>query len=248
MVFENLLNPVFSPLLRLDPLWSILIISVFLTFLITLIYKLVTDQHKMKTLKQEIKDVQKQMKEHKNDPEKMLQIQKGAMEKNLEYMKHSFKPMIFTMIPILIIFGWLNAHLAFEPIKPGETFTVSALFEKEFSGEVTLTHEDLEFLSERTVTVEERTAQWGLKGEAGEYLLELSFPGKQFVKELTITEEQEYAKVVETYKDNSLKSIKIHNQKLIPFTIGKIRFNWIWTYILISIFSSLIIRKLMKVH
>ena len=72
------------------------------------------------------------MKQHKDNPQKLLEIQKNAMEKNLEYMKHSFKPMIFTMIPILLIFGWLNAHLAYEPIRPEELFGVTATFDESF--------------------------------------------------------------------------------------------------------------------
>jgi len=248
MVFENLLNPIFSPLLRLDPLWGIILISVVLTFFITLVYKLVTDQTKMKALKQELKSIQKDMKSHKDNPEKMMEIQKGAMQKNLEYMKHSFKPMIFTMIPILIVFGWLNAHLAFEPILPEEEFSVTAQFKKDFSEDVTLINENLEFISDATITVENNVASWKLKGDAGDYFLELKYGDKSFVKELLISPDREYAKIEESYKDDNLKKIKINNDKLITMNLFGLRLSWIWTYILVSIISSLIIRKAMRVH
>ena len=44
----------------------------------------------------------------KDNPEKMTQVNKQLMEKNLTYMKHSMKPMLFTFIPIIVIFGWMR--------------------------------------------------------------------------------------------------------------------------------------------
>src|SRR3989344_3084932 len=192
MVLEGILNPIFSPLLKIDPIWSITIISVGLTFISTLIYKLVTDQSKMKILKDDLKSAQKEMKEHKNDPTKMMDIQKRAMEKNFEYMKHSFKPMLITMIPILLIFGWLNLHLAYEPIRPGQQFMVNANFVPEYIGNATLSSEKLEFISNQTTVVENGIASWKLKGEAGSYLLEVKYDDKPFIKELLISDKREY--------------------------------------------------------
>ncbi|MFC1801814.1 EMC3/TMCO1 family protein, partial [Nanoarchaeota archaeon] len=117
---EGVLNPVLDPLLNLGPFWAILIISLVISLLITLIYKLVTNQKKMKELKTEMKESQKKMKELKDQPEKVMAMQKAAMKKNLEYMKHSFKPTLITFIPIILIFGWLQGSLAFEPIMPGQ--------------------------------------------------------------------------------------------------------------------------------
>ena len=48
MVFENLLNPVLYPLLEINSLLAILIVSFLITLLITLVYKYTTDQKKLK--------------------------------------------------------------------------------------------------------------------------------------------------------------------------------------------------------
>src|SRR3989344_3449858 len=108
MVFESLLNPVLSPLLSLPPLAAILIVSIFLSVLMTLIYKWMTDQELMKTLKED--------------------VNKRAMEKNMKYMMHSLKPTLVTFIPLIIIFAWLSSHLAFYPLIAGEQFTLDAEF------------------------------------------------------------------------------------------------------------------------
>ncbi|MBW2991141.1 DUF106 domain-containing protein [Candidatus Woesearchaeota archaeon] len=54
MVFENLLDPIFNPLLRMPPVLAILLIAFLITLFITLIYKFTTDQKKMKTIKTEM--------------------------------------------------------------------------------------------------------------------------------------------------------------------------------------------------
>ena len=110
MVFDSFFDAVFGPILGLPNPLGLLIISFILTAIITVIYKYMTDQELMKTLKEDIKAMQKQMKELKDNPEKMMAVQKEAMQKNMKYMMHSMKPTLITFIPIIIIFGWLRSH------------------------------------------------------------------------------------------------------------------------------------------
>jgi len=53
-------------------------------------------------------DPKQQMKEHKDDSSKVMEIQKLSLEKNMKYMMHSFKPTLFTFVPLIIIFTWLR--------------------------------------------------------------------------------------------------------------------------------------------
>lgn len=108
MVLDSFFNLLFKWVIDIDPTFGIAFIAFILTFLITLIYKYMTDQEFMKKTKQEIKDVQKEMKNHKHDHKKVMELQKHAMEKNMKYMMQSFKPMLITFIPIIIMFGWLR--------------------------------------------------------------------------------------------------------------------------------------------
>ncbi|MBU2589702.1 MAG: DUF106 domain-containing protein [Nanoarchaeota archaeon] len=109
-MFEGFFNTIFGPIMSLSEPVPIAIISFLLTLMTTLIYKYMTDQEVMKTLKADIKALQAQMKEHKDNKDKMMNFQKQAMTKNMDYMKKSFKPMIVTFIPIIFIFGWLRSH------------------------------------------------------------------------------------------------------------------------------------------
>lgn len=91
------------------PFWSILLISIGLSLVVTLVYKFMTDQTLMKELKKELKNNQKRIKESRGDPEKMMAIQRETMHTNMKYMSQSMKPMIITIIPFLIIFAWLRS-------------------------------------------------------------------------------------------------------------------------------------------
>ncbi|MDP3918425.1 MAG: EMC3/TMCO1 family protein [Nanoarchaeota archaeon] len=110
MSFTSMLNPILGPIMSIPSPYNLILISFLITGAITLVYKFMTDQTLMKELKAEMKSMQKEMKEFKNDPDKMIGLQKQVMEKNLKYMMQSLKPTIITFIPIIIIFGWLRTY------------------------------------------------------------------------------------------------------------------------------------------
>ena len=64
MSFGYVLNPILNPILALHPFWAIVLMSFFIALAMTLIYKLMTDQVLMRSLKEEIKNSQKKMKEY----------------------------------------------------------------------------------------------------------------------------------------------------------------------------------------
>ena len=107
-MFNSFFNYIFGFLINWNKFIALLIISFILTLITTLIFKFLTDQHLMKTLKEEIKLSQQEAKNHKNNPKKLIEIQKQAMEKNIKLMMHSMKPMLFTFLPIIIVFSWLS--------------------------------------------------------------------------------------------------------------------------------------------
>jgi len=109
-MFEGILNPIFGPVMNLPDPYGLLIICFLMSALITLIYKYTTDQKKMRALKDELKEIQQKIKDMKDEPKKAMKLQKEMMSKNMEYMKHSMKPTLYTFIPIIFIFGWLRNY------------------------------------------------------------------------------------------------------------------------------------------
>lgn len=87
-----------------NPKLSIVLISVIVTLAITLVTKKFTDQERMKELKKTQKKCSQKLKENREDKDAIQQ----NLECSLEMMKHSFRPMLITIIPLLILFWFLR--------------------------------------------------------------------------------------------------------------------------------------------
>lgn len=107
------------------PISSLVAIAFLVTLVMTLITKKFTNQNRMKELKESQKDLQKKMRDAAGNLEKQRKIQQEIMESSFELMKHSFKPLIITLLPLLGIFWFLKN--IYGPTSLGE---ISFLFPK----------------------------------------------------------------------------------------------------------------------
>lgn len=243
------LDAILNPLLKLPVLWLVIALSLFISLIVTWIYKLTTDQALMKKLKDEIKAYQQQIKAERNNPARAMELNKKAMQSNMQYMSHSMKSTLYTFIPIILLFSWMSAHLAFEPIKPDTEFTVSASFDKSTQGKAELNAPNGIILKDDKIKeIDNGIAIWKLQGKAGEYLLEFKFNEEAHNKELVITQENIYAPQNKKIKNSQLQQIIINNaqKKLINLFGWKI--GWLGTYIIFSLVFSMGLRKVMKVY
>lgn len=94
-----------------QPLLSTVVISLILTIITTIVYKYTTDQVKLKSHREELQSIRKQMMDSKNDPKKLEELQSRSLKISMEQMTQGFKPMIFTMLPALLAFGFLKDAL-----------------------------------------------------------------------------------------------------------------------------------------
>jgi len=248
-----LLDPIFDPLLSMDPLYLIVLTAFCLTLIITIIYKYVSDQKKIKFLRAETKELQQKMrsKEIREDKEQFEKIQKQMSKHTMDMMKQNFKPMFFTILPALLVFGWMSAHLVYLPIIPGLFFNVDVYTAPSFTGAVTFHHDDLFINGGNEKTPVDGKATWSVRGEEeGRYIMAFQANEQIFEKPVLITEKQSYENPVQTF-DGPITSIEIEQKKLQPFgdfSLFGWKPGWLGTYIMISILLSFIFRKLLKVQ
>ncbi|MEM3154678.1 MAG: EMC3/TMCO1 family protein [Candidatus Woesearchaeota archaeon] len=235
----------FGFLLNWPPLLAIAVVSFVISLLITLIYKWTTNQNEMKRLKDELAGYQKKMKELKNEPEKMMAVQKQAMALNMQYMRHSMKSTFITFIPILLIFGWMSANFAYEPLQPNQEFSITAAFQKEITGNVSIiAPEGLEIIGDTTKQINDGIATFTLKGKEGDYFVTIASNGQEVDKRVLITTGRKYAPVSENYKSDVFKTVTLGNAPLKVFW----KLSWIWVYIILAIVFSTLLRKVMKIY
>jgi uncharacterized membrane protein (DUF106 family) len=107
-----ILNPSAGALLNWNLTYGMIIIILIISLFMTLLQKYATDQKTIKRLKDEQKELQKNMKEYKNHPEKLIEMQKNTFPLTIELMKHSMRPMIYTGVPLILFFRWFMDFFA----------------------------------------------------------------------------------------------------------------------------------------
>lgn len=91
-----------------NPRTSIVLISFLVTFVMTLATKYLTDQKRIKELKEIHKRCQIEIKDAQGDLKKQSEIQSEMMNCSLEMMKYSMKPTLITFIPLILLLGFIR--------------------------------------------------------------------------------------------------------------------------------------------
>jgi len=103
--------------------YIIALISMGLAIMSTLVRKAVLDQEKMRETKEKLKRYQEEMKKatKSGDTKKLQKSQAEMMKLTMENLKHSFRPMLITFVPFVLVFTWLKDQY-------GSVGTVVSLF------------------------------------------------------------------------------------------------------------------------
>lgn len=122
---QKFLDPVFKtldsffwPIFHITPnqdvnlIVGVMIISLIISALIVGITSKVVDQKKMKAIKARTSSYQEEIKkaQKRKDTKKVSALQKEMMTHQKEMMGMSMKPMMYTFVPIIVIFTWLRQY------------------------------------------------------------------------------------------------------------------------------------------
>lgn len=99
---------IITDLMNLYPKISIISISILVTLAMTIITKYFTDQNRMAELKRIQEACKIKLKNKNLKPEDMSKINQEMLECSLQLTKHSMKPLLFTLIPLILLIGWLR--------------------------------------------------------------------------------------------------------------------------------------------
>lgn len=249
MAWNSLLDPVLGWVLTM-PLWlGIAILSFILTLIINVVYKFATDQKEMKRLKEQIKKFQAQMKKHRENPKKVMEIQSRAWDVNKNYMIKSLRPTIYTLLPLLLIFSWMNANLALAPLDVGEQ--VDLLVELESPARVTLeVPAEVSVQGGATKDTIESQVSWSLSAsDPGTYGISFTTEdGSSASRDLLVGSVPDNKRVAH---DDPFKASELSYEKSKPFpgfSIFGYEPGWLLTYIFFSVLFSIVTRKIMGLY
>ena len=103
---HKILDPTTGALLDWNTLWGMIILVFIISIIMTIVQKYATDQKTLKEMKAEQKKLQEEMKKVKDDPKKMMDLQKESMKFMMPMMKLSMRGIVFTGIPLILMFRW----------------------------------------------------------------------------------------------------------------------------------------------
>jgi uncharacterized membrane protein (DUF106 family) len=97
-------------LIQQYPRASIIIISLTVSLFVTLINYFFLNKEKMKEIKERQKVLKEEMKRHQKagNQEKLMELNRELLSHSMEMFRHSFKPMLITIIPIILLFSFVK--------------------------------------------------------------------------------------------------------------------------------------------
>ncbi len=112
---HSVLNPTAGALLDWNLTGGMIIIIAFISLIMTLTQKYLTDQETLREMKKEQKALQSEMKKYKEHPEKLMEFQKKQIELVPKMMKVSMRSVVYTAIPLILFFRWFNDYFSAIP-------------------------------------------------------------------------------------------------------------------------------------
>lgn len=189
----RLFDLLMKPFQSFDPLWSLSFFSLVTGILMLLIFRYTSNQKGIKETKDRIKAYLLEIRLFKEDLRIQLSAQKEILRHNFTYMKHALKPMLFMIIPVVIILVQLDGWFGYRPLKPGESAIVSV----KLSGNERNTLSNVSIDSDNGLTVEtpplriplENEVNWRIRAnEPGEHDLTFNVSSNAFQKRLTVSD------------------------------------------------------------
>jgi uncharacterized membrane protein (DUF106 family) len=111
------LDPTAGKLLNWNVTYGLIIFTAILSLALTLMQKYTTDQETLREIKKEQKLLQQEMKNYKDNPEKLMDLQKKQLAIIPKTFEITLRPIMYTSIPIILFFRWFSDYFLEFPVK-----------------------------------------------------------------------------------------------------------------------------------
>lgn len=185
-------NVIITPFKTMDPIWSIALFSLLIGIIMLIIFRYTSDQQKIRETKSKIRAYIFELSLFKDEIGIVLSAQKNIFIYNLKYIKYALKPMLFMMIPLVLILIQLESWYGYRPLKPDESAIVSL---KLHEGGHSLS--DIKLTAGEGITVEtpplripdQNEIDWRIRArDTGDQYLTFNVPGEEIRQKVIVSE------------------------------------------------------------
>ena len=118
------LDWLFGPFKRIDPFWALLAVSLVTTFIFLEVFRRTTNSVKLQEAKNNMQARLLEVRLFKDSPSIVLAALVGMLACNVRYLKHSLKPTLFMLPPLVVLMIHLDAWFGHAPLRPGQAALV----------------------------------------------------------------------------------------------------------------------------
>jgi len=187
------LDWLFSPFKQVDPFWALLAISLVTTIIFLEVFRRTTDSIKLQEAKNSMQARLLEVRLFKDSPSVVLAALAGMLVCNLRYLKHSLKPTLLMLPPLLVLMIHLDAWFGHAPLRPGQAALVRLkILEANGQSFNDITLEATAGLAIETPSLrvpQEKEISWVVRASrAGQYLLNVRGAGSSAQKTIIVAD------------------------------------------------------------
>ena len=212
-VLRPLVAGLLYPFRGLHPLVGLTVVSLVVGIAMLLVFKATSNQGGIAAVKRKIHACLFEIRLFNDDLRAILRAQGELLRHNLVYLKYSFVPLLWMIVPLVLLMAQLQFHYGYEPLAPGESALVEVVLGKGWEGALPpdaveefdsfgqpVTRPVVALAAPPGVRVETpgvwapelREVSWRVAGERpGDYELEVTVGGETYGKSLRVAEERE---------------------------------------------------------
>lgn len=190
-ILQKMFNVIFYPFRNMSPWIGMLVISLLSVFLILFIFKHTSNQKGIRTVKDRIKAHLLELRLYKDNLRISLKAQASILRQNSKYIAYSAKPLLFMIIPIVLIIAHTNFWFGYTSLEPGQ----KTLVKVKLNGEYDPLETDIRLEPSPSYLIEtpplrileENEIDWRISPlKAGIFDLEFSVAGEKIRKTLSV--------------------------------------------------------------
>jgi uncharacterized membrane protein (DUF106 family) len=188
----GLVSTVLYPFQGLPPITGLAFVAVLTSVAILLVYRATSDQKALRRVKNRITAGILEILLFRDDLRAIVQAQWDIFRHTLTYMRLSLVPMLWVIVPIVLLMIQLQFHYGYRPLQPGESAIVTATLAGEDGsvedGELRLNADDgLEVETPLLLIPAVREADWRVGALSdGSYQLLLEMDGQELAKSVVV--------------------------------------------------------------
>ncbi len=254
------------PLSGLDPLWTMLLISILGGGLMVWIFGLVSPQDKIRALRNRIRGNLLGVRLFQHDLDAVFRLQGRILRDTTRYAGLSLFPVFVLLLPVLILLVQLSLYFEAAPLRPGQAAVLTARFDEGWDVQPQVAIEAPRAVAVETPPVRvfpQNEFSWRIRArDPGKHSVVLRVGERAYRKEVNVGTELSATPRVRTRSlldwllcpgeplieaDSSLRSIEVGYPQL-PLRIWGFSVHWLVFFFVLSIAAGFALKGPLKVE